>query len=246
LPDRESPADDLPGYGGAVGFLRGDLDSVGRAFEAWRRSHAWFAESPDSFGVKSLTGKLDQSLPYLLPLNNRRERELLWECSAGDWVAYFDDRARSDALTATRGLCRVAGLSGVLVQCMRSWDSAETDLQLVVFERGETRRSVSVTREESSTFEQYGEPLAFEHVENYGHKAAARKFTESNLREYSASLGLRPWDEGFYGERGTLFADLRAPGAAQKWRGGTDIVLGPSVGRSGRASRWWSRRDPRG
>jgi hypothetical protein len=228
-----------------VGFLRGDLGSVSRAFEEWRRSHQWFAADPQSFGSRSVEEDLDHALSRLLPLSNRRERELLWECEGGGWVSYFVNRQPTDSLTAVGGLCQVSGLTGLVVQCAPSWDSSGMDLQLAVFKGAETRRSVSLVREGSLTFQEYGEPFDFEHVEDYRHKSKAKRLTESHLREYCDKLGLRPWDRTFYRNRGSLFADLRGPGLAQQWRGETDIVPGPSLGLSGRPSVWRRRRDPR-
>ena len=66
-------------------------------------------------------------------------------------------------------------------------------------------RTISASHDGSRwRFDASGTVQAFEHPERYEARKVRDKFTAEMLAEYAAALGVQPFDESFYAERGIL------------------------------------------
>lgn len=194
---------------GAIGLIEAGLETVAEALERWRRSHAWFQKAPYGLSVERITGGLSRGLERLQPPNTRRDKELLWSCADGRWTAYFDDRTRSDAVTALRGLSGVGGFRAFLLEREPFAWADGRDIRFILYENHDTLRSVQLGWEGRWYFDIHGEPLAFEEVERYQRRLKRERLTPDMLERYFAKIGLYPYDPEFFGREGILLSDIR-------------------------------------
>ena len=73
-------------------------------------------------------------------------------------------------------------------------------------------RTVAVVNDGGNwTFDVSGDPLPFEHVENYNRRKIVERFTFENLRDYAAALGVRCFEEDFYRPEAAHLVELVGP-----------------------------------
>ena len=59
-------------------------------------------------------------------------------------------------------------------------------------------RTVSLVNDDGWSFDQSGEPFAFEETGRYAARKVRERFTFAMLKQYLAHLGLNPFQENFY------------------------------------------------
>jgi hypothetical protein len=190
----------------AIGFLRAPLDVVSDGLLAWRRRIHGTAEAV------GLSGGLHEHVSILEPLTGGvRPRELVVATGNPEWTATFDCLLTgSDPISTVGYLSLALHVQGIVV---RSVPDARATAgrpprygarQFEMFAPISTDfinyvRTISVIRDGSRwRFDANGTVQDFEDPEAYQQRRAADRFTGPMLVEYSAALGLRPFDDDFY------------------------------------------------
>jgi len=195
------------------GFVEVPLDVAGDALRAWRQQlHGRAKATP-------VGGSLPEMLERLAPLTGGvRPRELLVGTVGDRWTAYFDCGFQgTDAVSAIGYLSENLKCQGLAldstphtlgtgletpgrygaVQC-ELFGALPTDFLNYV-------RTISASHDGSRwRFDASGTVQAFEHPERYDARKVRDKFTSEMLAEYAAALGVQPFDESFYADRGIL------------------------------------------
>lgn len=196
----------------AIGFLQTPLETAADALLTWRR------RVTDGATAAELHEPLSDALRRLEPLTlGVRPRELL-VATTSDWTARFDNGAHGgDPVSAVGYLCRVIGCHGVVVTSIP--DTAGTKHETpgrygaVQFEfyGPDMREFLNYIRTVEAVndggrwvFGADGEVQDFEDPEAYRRRRKRDRFTSDMLAEYTAALGLRPFDEDFYAPRAVL------------------------------------------
>jgi hypothetical protein len=189
-----------------IGFLRAPLDEVAEGLRAWR------AEIHGAAEAVRLPGDLVEGIGRLEPLTGGvRPRELLVATTAPGWTAVLDNGVQGgDQVTTVGFLARRLMLQGVVVLSIsdRKATAAVPERfggrQLELFAPVPTDvlnyvRTISVVRDQSRwRFDANGTVQDFEDDAAYQRRRIADRFTPKMLVAYTAALGLRPFDAGFY------------------------------------------------
>jgi hypothetical protein len=184
------------------------LATAGDGLAAWRRS------LHEDVSVDQLSGPLPRLVRRLEPLTGgSRARELLVATADAEWTAYLDcSLGGTDADSAVGHLCTVLGCTGLAVTAVPHTHGKRGGMggryggvQLTLFGPLQTDflnyvRVLSVTHDGNRwRFDATGTQQDFETPERYTTRKIRDRFTSDTLAEYCAALGVRPFDEDFYG-----------------------------------------------
>jgi hypothetical protein len=210
-----------------VGFLEATLENALEVFLKWQSAiGAEFDRQPRH---ERLVGSLQQALAHLEPLTTPPTKVLLMEtCSR--WTAFFDNGLRiSDPESPVGHLCTIVPCRGVVVHCAP--DRSQTDDRdalriygVVSFRMFATHQTSWLNQERaivarndggSWLFSAEGIPQSFEEPENYKAGRISDRFTDEMLERYCKSLGIRLFDDAFYGMKSAIIRTVQQlpPGA---------------------------------
>lgn len=220
-----------------IGYLRLPLQDAAEGLAAWRRRLYPRAET------RPVRGSLPELVARLEPLTGgSRPRELLLATRSPEWTAYLDcSLAGTDADTAVGQLCLDLGCTGLTVTTVPHTVGTGLEdpgrygaVQMSLYGPLRTGflnqvRTLSVAHNGSRwRFDADGTPQDFETPDAYARRRIRDRFTSDLLDRYCAALGVRPFDETFYGPDAVLVTSdapaapdgkvLRLPGA-QAWFG---------------------------
>lgn len=220
----------------AMGFLRAPLDVVADGLAAWRR------ELHGSSRVERLAGGLVDNVLRLEPLTGGVvPRELVVATANPEWTAVVDCAVLGgDQISRTGYLARRLQIQGVGVVSIPDRPAAVGRpprygaRQFQIFAPIETEflnhvREVSLVRDGTRwRFDAVGTVQDFEDVSAYQRRRVSERFTGQMLVDYSAALGLRPFDDDFFpGPSVLVHSPVVPPSGAlvlsvaetQKWTG---------------------------
>jgi hypothetical protein len=197
----------------SIGFLQLPLKETAKGLARWREQHLHAAVK-----VTEVRGALPELFRSLEPLTGGvRPRELL-VATAGDWTAYFACGVQGgDPVSTVSHLAATVQCHGLAVTCVphtlgtslerhgrygavqfEMYGPLPTDFLNYV-------RTVSATHDGSRwRFDANGTVQPFEQTNAYTARRVRDRFTSAMLADYCAALGVRPFDESFYLERGLL------------------------------------------
>lgn len=202
-------------FGG--GFIETSFSQYCNAFTSW------WKQLEIEFETVSIEADLREAMLRLEPLQNPQNRYLITETHS-HWTAIFSNsRGGSDITSAVSHLCKVLGCHGVDIQCSPSLIKRKGNKTSIVCYAAtsftlcgphETDwindiRHVSARKDGGPwKFFQRGDVQSFEQVEQYKNKHIRDRFTPEMLESYCAALGIRAFDETFYGTRSFLVHQL--------------------------------------
>jgi hypothetical protein len=194
------------------GFLDAPVDAVGRAYAAWQRRILHRVR------IAPLDLPLADALRRLEPLDAGSQR-VLFLSTQSPWTACFDNGVRGgNPATFVGELAQRMACRGIACGCIPNTLSARDAgtpgtwgaVKFTLF-APETRARLNIERSLSAIndvrgweFTALGAPQPFEHPERYSAKRVADRFTPDLLDDYCRALGIRLFDETFYGGRGLL------------------------------------------
>lgn len=196
----------------AWALFEAPLDRVREAIVTWRREHNTDVE------WHSIEAPLSNALRFLEPLTTLRRRELLLSTKSS-WTACFDNSARGgDPFGTASHLALAIKCRSLAVQCVPHTLQSERQeaagtygavtFELFAPEQREWlnyERAVAVGNDGGRwVFRAEGKPLPFERTDRYKNRKIKDRFTPELLEEYCAALGIRLFDDGFYGPNGVL------------------------------------------
>ncbi|MDP9459352.1 MAG: hypothetical protein M3Q22_03555 [Actinomycetota bacterium] len=195
-----------------IGFLRLPLEDAGRALAQWRRGLYGDVDA------RPVAGPLPGLVRRLEPLTGgSRARELLLRTAAPDWTAYLDcSLTGTDADSVVGHLSRTLLCQGLVATAVphtldRAGRGRYGAVQFTLLGPLQTGflnivRSVSVAHDGSRwRFDADGTEQDFETPDRYTARRVRERFTSDMLAGYCAALGVRPFDEDFYGPDALLF-----------------------------------------
>ena len=210
-----------------VGFLETTLENTLEVFLKWQAEiGAEFKRQPRH---ESLAVSLQQALPALEPLTTPPTKVLLME-TRSQWTAFFNNGLRtSDPESPVGHLCRIIPCRGVVVHCCpdRSQTGNRDPLRIygiVSFRLFASHKTSWLNQERavlamndggSWLFSADGMQQPFEEPECYKAPRIADRFTDEMLDRYCKALGIRLFDETFYGMRAAVINTVQKlpPGA---------------------------------
>jgi hypothetical protein len=186
----------------SIGFLEGDFQQVADETIAWQRS--LFTQVEQVATESSLSDALSTLEPLITP---PRKRLLLSTTSR--WVAYFDNGINGGDPSSFVGyMAQRLKCQGLAVACRADAHSSVVRFVLYAPEAREwlnVERSVSAENDYGKwTFKTTGSVQPFEKPERYQARAVKNRFTSEMLEEYCSALGIRLFDDDFYGPAGVL------------------------------------------
>jgi hypothetical protein len=191
------------------GFFRTPLDEVAKAIMDWQ------LPPRPATTCRVFESNLAGALRRLEPMNFA---PVLLGDTQSSWTVVFDG-AGSWPDTIVSYLCHLHGWRGVLVDCVEDTFDNETGkgrpggVQLTTFggphaDARSYERVVSATNQCSQwEFHTYGPVLPFEQPERYKARRIKDRFTQEMLEGYCLALGIRLYDEDFYGPRFAVIRD---------------------------------------
>src|SRR5579859_355490 len=210
-----------------VGFLEAPLENTLEAFLKWQSEiGAEFERQPRH---ERFVGTLQQALARLEPLTTPPTRILLIEtCSR--WTAFFNNGLRmSDPESPVGHLCTIIPCRGVVVHCApdRSQTADPDSLRIYgivsfkMFATHETswlnqdRAIVAMNDGGDWLFSADGIQQPFEEPERYKARRIADRLTDEMLERYCKALGIRLFDDAFYGMKAAVINTVQKlpPGA---------------------------------
>ncbi|MFC9690873.1 hypothetical protein ACFTSF_20145 [Kribbella sp. NPDC056951] len=195
------------------GFLEVPLEVAAEGLRAWRQQLHGRAKAVP------VGGSLPEMLERLPPLTGGvRPRELLVGTVGDRWTAYFDCGFQgTDAVSTVGYLTEELKCHGLALDSTPHTfgTGLETPgrygaVQFELFGPLPTDflnyvRTISASHDGSRwSFEASGTVQAFEQPDRYQARTVRSRFTSELLAEYAAALGVRPFDEDFYADRGVL------------------------------------------
>ncbi|HLL05610.1 MAG TPA: hypothetical protein VK539_33885 [Myxococcaceae bacterium] len=191
-----------------MGFLELGAEQAAQAFTTWHRELV--TSEGFTFEVLPVTGTLEQVLSRLLPLSGGETQRRLFIPTRSAWTAYVSNQwTGTDASSPMRYMARWLSIRSMRVvavpHTLRGNHGRYGAVMLSVYgpERLEkisnTVRALAVANDGGRwVFEQSGEPLPFEQVEQYQARRVRDRFTFEMLKDYLRHLGLAPFQEDFY------------------------------------------------
>jgi hypothetical protein len=187
----------------AIGFLEADFPQVVEADRRWRESLGGYVGRP-------ISGELPTLLDALLPLTGPQLR-YVWVRTRGGWTGYFDNSVNgSDPFPPISYLAQQMKCHGVTIVCQAgtSKRGAATGFSLYGPEQTEWLnlvRSLDAVEDDGRwPWHASGTVQSFEEVEQYRQARVRDRLTPEMLARYCDALGIRPFDELFYGAEGYL------------------------------------------
>jgi hypothetical protein len=179
------------------------------SYGAWQ--HGIQAPLGRSLTTTSVSGSLEDVLGTLLPLVSIIPTRALFVPTVTSWTAYFSNGWRgTDAFAPISYLARQVGCRGLRVVAVPDTMEAAPGGRrsrygaLILELYGPSGnplnyvRTISLVNDDGWSFDQSGEPFAFEETGRYAARKARDRFTFAMLQNYLAHLGLDPFQEGFY------------------------------------------------
>lgn len=195
----------------AIGFLEAPIEVVAEALLRWR------GQQYSKVRGEWLLEDVRRTIPRLQPLTGGvRPRELLVE--GGEWTTYFDCGIQgTDAVSTVGHLTRFLKLQGIAIRSVPDTRGLKVEnpgrcgsVQFELFGPLQTEflnyvRTVSVSHDGRRwRFDATGTIQDFEDVAAYSARNVKDRFNSQALSRYCESLGVRPFDEEFYGRRSFL------------------------------------------
>lgn len=198
----------------AVGFLEASLSQVVEADERWRVSIGGYAGQP-------ISGTLPALLDALPPLTGPLLRYVWVRTSAG-WTAYFDNFVNgSDTFGPISYLTQQLGCRGVTIGCRAGTRKRGSAVSFGLYGPEQTEwlnlvRAVSAVQDQGRwEWTATGTVQPFEEVERYQQRRVRDRLTPDMLARYCAALGIRPFDETFFGEGGYMVENRNVRGSVR-------------------------------
>ena len=203
----------------SIGLIELDLERAVDAFVAWQQPIQ--SARHVALTTRAVGGGLEEMLRLLPPLTSVEARRFSFASTHSGWVAYFDNGHRgTDCAPPMSYLAQTIGCRAIRATAvphhppnkMRDgrWRGR---YGAVIFELygaevknySNTRRSVAVVNDGGQwTFDQFGEPLPFEHTERYDARRLRDRFDFAALAALLKGLGVAPFDPAFYGDDGIV------------------------------------------
>ncbi|HXT60534.1 MAG TPA: hypothetical protein VN699_17970 [Pirellulales bacterium] len=207
----------------SYGFYLLPLDELVAAFEKWWTTFGWLGPPP-GFSVDRFDADLAGALQRMDPVGFTsgppqcygRRQVLLLETKSR-WSAIFVGEY-SGPQSEIRHLARTIPCKAVHIVCVDDTYNAKRDIgeygSVQFLLRGPARdesqdRTIAAVRDTSGwEFQNNGALLPFEHPDRYKARRVKDRLTQELLEEYCIAMGIRPFDEDFYGPRVALFYAL--------------------------------------
>jgi hypothetical protein len=191
-------------------FLEAPASRAVAAFVEWAAPHA--VAQGRTLEVREVHGNLETAFRSLEPLTSVENRRELFVPTRSQWTAYFDNGWQGTDPSAVKYLCLKLRCRGMRVDAVPHtlredrpgasgrWGAAMFDVYGPKPNpiQNYIRSVVAMNDGGRWIFEEYGEPFPFEQVERYKERIKRKRLTFEMLRDYSAALGVRPFDEDFY------------------------------------------------
>jgi hypothetical protein len=197
-----------------IGFLEADFAQVVAADSRWRDSLGGYAGRP-------IGGPLPSLLEALLPLTGPLLR-YAWVETAGPWTAYFDNFVLgSDTFGPISYLALQLGCRGVAIGCRESTSRRGAAIRFSLYGPVRTEwlnvvRAVAAIEDEGRwEWSASGTPQPFEDLAAYQQRRVRDRLTPKLITGYCNALGIRPFDESFYGTAGRLVENRRITGSVR-------------------------------
>lgn len=191
----------------AIGFLEADFAQVVAADTRWRATLGGYRGRP-------VNGPLPSLLDALLPLTGPLLR-YVWVETAGPWTAYFDNSVLgSDTFGPVSYLAQQIGCRGVAIGYREETDRRGASASFNVYGPEQTDwlnvvRSVAAVQDYGRwEWSMSGTPQPFEDVAAYQRRRVRDRLTPDMLFAYCGALGIRPFDESFYGTAGQMVENV--------------------------------------
>ena len=190
-----------------IGFLEGDFEQVIQAYLKWRQM------LQPALKFEFIREDLGHALGRLDPLTTPWEKELLVSTKA-NWVAFFCNGLKScDPESPIGHLCTIIPCRGVVVHCVPDRSDVRNPDALRIYGAvsfslfgshqtdwlNQERYVCAMNDGGEWTFFNEGKLQPFEHPESYKARRIEDRFTPQMLEEYCMALGIRLFDESFYG-----------------------------------------------
>ena len=186
-----------------VGFLEADLPTVIAADKKWRTALGGYAFRPLQ---TKFPGLLDSLLPLTGPL-----LRYVWVRTVGQWTAYFDNFVNgSDPFGPVSYLAQQIGCRGITIGYRPQSSKAEGGTSLSMFGPEKTYflnyvRSISAINDGGRwRWDTSGTVQPFEETQQYTMRRIRDRLTPDMLARYSNALGIRLFEDAFYGDDGCL------------------------------------------
>jgi hypothetical protein len=178
-------------------LVEGDVRRTVGAYRAWQKA----------CGRRTAVKRRRGPLPGLLESLETGRLQLIFVEASG-WTAVFGAESRS----AVGNLSQRLECQGLIV----TYAAHTIDLpdgyygaQVFMLHDGQTgpiglRRFVEAVNDGRWCWAEHGDPLPFEKPEYYTRRRIKDRLPPELLVEYCAALGVRPWDEDFYGDEAVL------------------------------------------
>jgi hypothetical protein len=183
------------------GLINAPVDACVASLQSWRASIG------ARYASRQISSSFGDALNCLPPLTAERRRTLFVSTSSG-WTAFFESGIQgSDPFPVMSMLAKLLGVVGMRVCAARdgaTWSAVIWEVYAPPELGGEPplcyRRSVCAAKSDGGrwVFHQYGEPFAFERIENYTLTRKRDRFPRELLIEYLAHFGLAPFEDRFY------------------------------------------------
>jgi hypothetical protein len=187
----------------AIGFLEADFSAVSAADLKWRTSLSGYAFRPLR---AEFPGLLDSLLPLTGPLLRN-----VWVRTAGPWTAYFDNSVNgSDPFGPVSYLAQQIGCRGVTIGYRPQSSKAEGGTSFSRFGPEKTDflnyvRSISAINDGGRwRWDTWGTIQPFEETQRYQMRRIRDRLAPDMLERYCNALGIRPFEDAFYGDEGYL------------------------------------------
>lgn len=192
----------------AIGFLEAEFARVVEVDTRWRASLGGYQGRPVSGPLSTL---LDGLLPLTAPL-----ARYAWVETTGPWTAYFDNFVGgSDTFGPVSYLARQMGCRGIAIGCREGTSSRDAATSFAVYGPEQTDwlnlvRSVAAVQENGRwTWSVQGTPQPYEDLAAYRRRTIRDRLTPGMLAAYCGAIGVRPFDESFYGSAGHIVQNNR-------------------------------------
>ena len=199
----------------SIGFLNAPITEVADAITQFLTR---ISLSPT---LTPLSGNLEDNLLHLQPLTvNTRPKTLLTSTTTPGWTALFDAHAHGDGVAqicpmmaremSVRGYCVASVLpSSIATKSLggrQFWVLGPEQLLGHI-------RSINLIENYPGKrhFEARSEVQPYEDLEAYTNRRRTQRLTDDMLLDYTAAVGLHPWDEDFYTNPSYLITNTSKP-----------------------------------
>jgi hypothetical protein len=191
----------------AIGFLEADFAQVVAADARWRAVLGGYSGQP-------VSGPLPSLLNALLPLTGPLLRHV-WVQTAGPWTAYLDNFVLgSDTFGPVSYLAQQLGCRGVAIGYREGTARRGASASFSLYGPDQADwlnvvRSVAAVQDNGRwEWSASGTPQPFEDAAAYLRRRVRDRLTPDMLASYCGALGIRPFDESFYGLAGQVVENV--------------------------------------